>query len=683
MQYRTLLHRTLSGLVALGISAPILAQNPGSPTTIEEIIIWGRSLELLGQADSASQGVVGYNDFSTRPLARVAELVEVVPGMIATQHSGPGKANQYFLRGFNLDHGSDFSTNFDGMPVNWRTHAHAQGYMDLNFIIPEIIERVDFQKGPYFADTGDFSLAGSNSMKTYDSLEDGFTEITVGEADEIRLVAANSFDFAEGVLLYAFEHQQTDGFFDLPQDVNKFNGMVKYTSDIFGVPGRISVMGYDSEWNSTNQVPQRAVDSGLINRFGFIDPDLGGNSYRYSVTSEFQLSDWALNLYASTYYMSLINNPTYVLNDPVNGDEFEQEDKRNLFGGSLRQEQDIELLGVPVRRTLGFEARYDDVNELNLFNTISRRRYGSIREDEAQELSLAAFGELQFNVSDRLRLTAGLRVDYYDFDVTALQLQNSGSDNDSLLQPNLGAAYRVSDNFELYGNYGKGFHSNDVRAAVNRVDPISGDPTDQLDVLVEGEGGEIGFRYDNRQGFNIAIAWFTLDTDSELVFVGDAGTTEPSDPTTRKGVELNSFWEITEEWVFDFSAAKSDGHFEGLPPGEDSIPDAHEEVLSTGLTYVGDNGFTASLRVRHFSDAALTEDESIRKDASTLVNLGMSYAWSNWEIGLDILNLFDREDDDIAYWFESRLPGEPIGVEDIHFHPSDPSSARVLLRYRF
>ena len=679
----SLKRKTLPALISL---ATLVSMQPtwAQQDQIEEVVVWGRSLQLIGTADSASQGVIGYADFSTRPIARVGELVEVVPGMIATQHSGPGKANQYFLRGFNLDHGSDFSTFFDGMPVNMRTHAHAQGYMDLNFIIPEIIERIDFQKGPYFADTGDFSLAGSNSMKTYDVLEEGFSELTLGSRDEIRFVTANSFDFAEGSLLYALEHQQTNGFYDLEQDVRKLNGLLKYTGDFAGVPSRITLSAYDSEWTSTNQVPQRAVNNGLIDRFGFIDPDLGGESYRYSITGNFELAEsWDLNLYASSYYMSLINNPTYLLNDPINGDEFEQEDERRLFGGTLRNEAEIELFGVPVRRTVGSDIRYDNVDELNLFNTLSRRRISTIREDKAEEFSIGAFGELQFLVTDALRATVGVRYDYYDGEVDAFRSQNSGSDDDSLWQPNIGLAYRLNENLEFYGNYGHGFHSNDVRAAVNTVDPVTGDPTESLEMLVEGKGSEIGFRYDTLEGFNLSAAYYTLKMDSELVFVGDAGTTEPGDPSRRDGIEVTSFWEISDQLVFDISGAKSDGHFIGLPSGENAIPDAHDLVYGVGLTYAGGNGWTSSLRVRHFGDAALTEDEVVEKGSSTLLHFGLSYEQDNWEIGLDILNLFDEKDDDIAYWFESQLPGEAAAVEDIHFHPADPRTVRVLMKYKF
>ena len=681
MNYRCGLLAGLITAVTLASTPTIFAQEQGEPE-IEEIHVWGRSLQLLGIADSASQGVVGYDDFSTRPIARVAELVEVIPGMIATQHSGPGKANQYFLRGFNLDHGSDFSTYFDGMPVNWRTHGHAQGYMDLNFIIPELIERLDFQKGPYFADTGDFSLAGSNRMKTYDSLQEGFSELTLGSEDEIRFLTADSFEVGDGILLYALEHQQTNGFFDLDQDVRKYNGILKYTGDIGNIPSRITFSAYNSVWVSTNQVPERAVQSGLIDRFGFIDPDLGGESYRYSLTGTFELSDWDLDLYASSYYMSLINNPTYMLNDSINGDEFEQEDERILLGGSLRNEAETEIFGIPVTRNIGTDLRYDNVSELNLFYTVGRKRISSLREDEAEELSIGAFADLQFSLTDQLRATLGVRFDYYDFEVEALSPGNSGSDNDSLWQPKVSLAYRVNENLELYANYGQGFHSNDARTAVNTIDPATGYPTDSLDALVKGKGNEFGFRYDTLEGFNFSIARFELDLDSELVFVGDAGTTEPSDPSRRSGIELSSFWEIGEPLVFDISVAKSDGHFRGLPPGENAIPDAHDLVAAAGLTYHVPNGWTTSLRVRHFSDATLTKDESVKKDSSTLIHFGVSYEQDSWELGLDVFNLLDREDEDIAYWFESRLPSEAVAVEDIHFHPSNKRAIRVLLKYK-
>ncbi|MGI9251215.1 MAG: TonB-dependent receptor [Pseudohongiellaceae bacterium] len=662
---------------------------------IEEIIVWGRSLKMLGRAQAASEGVVGYGDFSVRPLSRVGELVEVVPGMMATQHSGPGKANQYFLRGINLDHGSDFAIWFEGMPVNLRTHAHAQGYMDLNFIIPEVVEQVNFRKGPHSATIGDFSLAGSGTVKTYDRLEQGFAELAFGSGDDIRFVTADSLPYRDGTLLYALEHHQTNGQFVLDQDVRKYNALLKYSGMVLGVAGRITLSAYDASWASTNQVPRRAVNNGLISRLGHIDPDLGGKSRRHSLTGSFDLNDWQLSLYASSYYMSLINNPTYFLNDPVYGDEFEQEDERLLLGGQLTHQANLELSTIPMRLLSGVEVRYDDVNELNLFNTIGSRRINipgtannagrkaSVREDEAEELSLAAFVELRFNLSERLRGNLGLRMEHYRYRVRALIPENSGSDKDELVLPKLSLAYRIGDALELYAARGRGFHSNDIRVAFTRVDPVTGDPAETRDVLIAGNGSEIGLRYDAAEGFNISLAYFELETGSELVFVGDAGTTEPADPARRHGLELNAFWEINNQLVLDVSAATTDGHFHGLPTGENKIPDAQERVLAAGLSWVGDNGFVASLRLRHFGEAVLTGDGAIRNGDSTLMNLGLSYRFDNWELGVDVLNLFDAEDDDIAYYFASQLKGEARPVDDIHFHPAEPRAVRALLRYRF
>ena len=250
------------------LPAPTALAAKGDGESIDEVVVWGRGLDLLGSADSASHGIVGYSDFSTRPMLRVGELVEVVPGMMATQHSGPGKANQYFLRGMNLDHGSDFSARFDGMPVNMRSHAHATGYLDLNFVIPEIIETVEYRKGPYYADMGDFSAAGGSLFKSYDRLEQSFAEIQAGTENDYRFVGASSLEVGSGDLLYALEYSVRDGPWVLEQDLNKINALLKYTGTYQGADVRISALAYDAEWNSTNQIPLRAVETGTTSRFG-------------------------------------------------------------------------------------------------------------------------------------------------------------------------------------------------------------------------------------------------------------------------------------------------------------------------------------------------------------------------------------------------------------------------------
>jgi len=659
------------------------AINLPAPGPMEEIVVWGRASQLLGVADAASQGIVGYADFSTRPLMRVGELVEVVPGMIATQHSGSGKANQYFLRGMNLDHGSDFAAHFDGMPVNFRTHAHAQGYLDLNFVIPEIVERVEYRKGPHYADSGDFSLAGSASFKTYDRLERGFSELMLGTDQDIRLVGADSHDLTSGTLLYAGELQTRNGPWDLNEDLEKLNGLLKYSGTIGGVESHITATAYTAEWNSTDQIPLRAVESQQLNRFGFVDPDIGGESTRMSLAATLYLGATELVVYGSRYELNLLSNPTYFLGDPINGDEIEQEDRRTVLGAAVRHDWDVIFADRVIIPSVGAELRYDDVDELNLFNTVARERIGSVREDEAQELSIGIFGQVEVLWTERLRTTFGLRGDFYDFDVTAKNPVNSGSDSDSLIQPKLGLAYEIADDMEFYANYGTGFHSNDVRGVTIRVDPVTGDPAVPVDTLVEGEGYELGYRSEAWPGLKFSVAAFSLDLDSELLFIGDAGTTEPSDATRRRGIEMSAFWQANDNLVVDVTAAKTRGRFRNAPPGEDLIPDAHELVVGAGATWVYPGGLTASLRVRHFADAPLSEDGAIRKGDSTLVNLGVSYDFGNFEAGIDVLNVFDADDDDIAFFFESQLLGEPVPVEDIHFHPAESRAVRASLRWRF
>jgi outer membrane receptor protein involved in Fe transport len=421
----------------------------------------------------------------------------------------------------------------------------------------------------------------------------------------------------------------------------------------------------------------------VTSRFGFIDPDLGGKSSRYTVSGGLSWDEFEIDGYISYYDMRLFNNPTYFLNDPVNGDEFEQDDQRMIYGLTANYETQTQWGNMNVIPRLGFELRYDDVNELNLFNTVARQRIGFIRQDEAQELSLSFFGEAQIDVTDQLRATFGLRWDYYDYDIQAFLPANSGTGHDDLLQPKVGLAYSFNDSLEVYANYGIGFHSNDTRGSVISVDPLTMQPASPVDTLVEAEGAELGFRVDAFDGFRLTVAGFWMELESELLFVGDAGTSEPNDATRRIGVEADAFWEVNDWLVLDAAVTKTDGEFKGLPSGQNSIPDAHGFTASAGITIVTDNGWIGSLRMRHFGDAALVEDRSVTKASSTLLNLGISKNFGKYVIGLDVLNLLDSNEDDIDYFFESQLAGEPAPVEDIHFHPSEDRAFKLTLKYNF
>lgn len=670
----------------LSLTQQAYAQAPVPPSArsgeITEIYVWGRGIELLGDADSGSHGIVGNADFSTRPLMRVGELVEVVPGMIATQHSGPGKANQYFLRGMNLDHGSDFSAIFDGMPVNFRSHAHASGYLDLNFMIPEIIERVEFHKGTYYAQNGDFSAAGSARFQTYDRLDANYVEVTVGSFNNRRLVAAGSVDTGEGSVLLAGELMQHDGPWELPADQQKTNLYAKYSGPLAGADARVSFTGYDSSWNSTDQIPLREVLNGNLDIFGYVDPTLGGESSRYSLITTLDYGNTEINGYYSNYRMNLFGNPTYFLNDPINGDQIEQQDERSVWGGYVHRNWDLVWGRRSVTPTIGLDVRYDDIGSVALFNTRNRERLATTRDDVVEELSYSLFGETEILWSDSFRTTVGLRGEFYNWDVTAHQAANSGSGDDSILLPKFAAAWIPVDGLELYFNYGHGFHSNDVRGAEITVDPVTGEPVDQVDALVLAKGSEIGARFEPVDGVNLTLVHFWMDLESELLFVGDAGTSEPNEGTKRRGVEFTAFWELTDNLVFDLNATWNHARFKNLPSFANHVPDAHETTTSAGLTYVHPSGFTGSFRMRHFGDAPLDEAASVYKDGTTLYNLGLSWANERIEVGLDVLNVFDSDGDDIEYFFESQLAHESAPVADYHFHPVESRALRAMFKYK-
>lgn len=653
-------------------------------TTIETIEVYGRELDLLGIAKAASEGTVGYGDFKDRPISRVGELVEVIPGAIATQHSGEGKANQYFLRGFNLDHGTDFSAHVDGVPVNLRTHGHGQGYLDLNFVIPEVVERVDYKKGPYSPENGDFSSAGSARYRLYETLDDPFVEVTAGEFGFLRAVGAGSFDIgADTSILVAVEGGVYDGPWVLDQDLEKINALTKITHRSDGWRTSLNLGIYSTSYVATDQVPRRAVESGLIDRFGFIDDDLGGSTDRFSasLTATHESNSETvtdISAYAVIYDFSLFSNFTYFLEDPTNGDEFEQADERTYFGGAVTQDR---WISDRFSLRYGLEARFDKISEVGLFKTAGRQRLSTVRRDRVDELSLAAWAAGAVELTPTFRASVGLRGDYFHGDVRALSLAaNSGSEDDALLSPSVGLAWQASDRLELYANYGEGFHSNDVRGATTIIDPISGDPADPTPILVKSKGAELGARYQYGP-LTATLAVFSLSLASELVFVGDAGTTEANAGSDRFGVEGSLFWRPVDWLAFDLSAAWTDSEFDGQG-SNDEIPGAVERVIGGGVIAQLDP-WTFSARLRHFGGAPLTEDGSVTAPSTTLVNASASYQWNNIVIGLELLNAFNARDNDISYFFPSQLAGEPAPVDDIHFHPVEPRQLRLNLRYNF
>src|SRR5262245_164493 len=686
--------------VVLGSYAPaaLKAQTPspttqgqpsaGTTQTLEPVVVTGRADDLTGIAESASEGRVGQEQLETRPLLRPGEVLEVVPGVIVTQHSGSGKANQYFLRGFNLDHGTDFSSFVDGVPVNFPTHAHGQGYMDLNWLIPELIDYVTFRKGPYYADVGDFSSVGTAAFHLVKTLPEGFAQIGIGQDDYYRVLVAQTPKIGPGHLLYAFEANFYNGPWDHNEHVRKFNGLLKYTLTSGPSTFSLGFTAYSNNWDATDQIPQRAVDQGLISRLGAIDPSDGGRTSRFSLYSEWSYKgDKSLtqaNAYLVYYRLHLFSNFTFFLDDPVNGDQFEQSDRRVIVGGNVAQTWSTNWLGTSMDHTLGLQVRHDAIPEVALFQTQDRIRLSTTRNDDVHETSVGFYYQNQTQWFPKVRTVLGLREDVFVFDVNSDIAVNSGHRTDSIFSPKLSLIFGPWASTEVYLNGGFGFHSNDARGTTITVDPKTGNFAPRVDPLVRTKGAEIGVRSTWVPGLNSTLAFWYLTLDSELIFVGDAGITEPSRASRRYGVEWTNFYKPLPWLTLDFDLAYSHAEFTEDDPAGNEIPGSIETVIATGARVDLPNGLFGSLRLRYFGPRPLIEDNSVRSKATTLVNLEAGYKYKNFLAQFDILNLFNSKDHDIDYFYASRLPGEPPeGVNDIHFHPVEPRTVRFYLTYKF
>ena len=681
-----------ASLLALTAMAPALAQEPPVPPATasgpsaddpqdqsrDVVVVFGRAEEQIGVAQSASEGVVGYADLSTRPISRAAELVEVIPGMIATEHSSGGKANQYFLRGFNLDHGTDFAGFVDGVPINQRSHPHMSGYLDLNFLMADLVQRVEFKKGVQYAENGDYSSAGSASFVLYDSLPNNYVQLKL-DPDEYALSAAGSWNIGDGTLLVAATHEGGDGPFDLPADLDKNVVYVKYSQPLGDAKLRLGFIGYQNEWTASDQIPLRAVQAGDISRFGAIDPTNGGVSKRYIASAGLDWDGASLLGYVQKSELNLFHNFTY-FTAPVLGDQVEQVEDRLAAGLRARMSRDFDLLGMKATGRIGADTHFDWLDETGLYRTTARVRTSAIASDKVDVMSADVWGDLTLHWTDRLRTTFGLRADYIDGEVEGLVPANAGSDSGVQWSPKFNIAYTLTDDLEIYAGYGLGFHTNNIVGVVQTQDPVTGDPVDPATLFAESKGGEVGLRWEPNDTFNLSAAVFALDFDSELIYLGDSGVSEPSDPTRRRGLEVAAFWNPVDWLAFDASYAYSHSRFKDAPSGLDRVPNTVEGVAAAGVTWLPGDGWEGSLRVRYLGPGPLIEDNSVRAPSTTLVNAGISKTFGQFEIGLDILNLFDAEDYDMVYFYESQLPGEAAPVEDIHFHPVHPQTAVLSLK---
>jgi len=640
------------------------------------IYVYGRGERRIGIAGAASEGGVAGADLEVRPFLRPAEILEATPGLIATQHSGGGKANQFFLRGFNLDHGTDLSVSIDDMPMNFRTHGHGQGYLDVNGLIPETVARVDFRKGPYRADTGDFSFVGSTFITTHDELQP-FATVELGSYGYRRFVAGGSVSLGSGDLLAVGQVKLNDGPWEQPEEFEGYMGLVKYSAPLGDGDFQISLNLYDASWKPTEQLPERLIGTPLCeDRYCALEDTLSGYTKRQVLTANYLSDSWRVTAYAQHYDWSLLSNFTYFLEDPVNGDQLRQYDALWTYGGRIEH---TARFSDALSLRVGAEGRYDDISRVGLDETIGGVKEFTVGAFAVDEQSLGLYGEVEFRPFDRLMLIGGVRQDFYGFETQALEgpLAWSGDVSDDALGLKIGANYEVADGLAVYANYGEGFHSNDARGVTAPTDPAPG--------LVEGDFKEAGFRLERWGLIFTGVYWWST-IESELIYVGDAGAVEPSDPSKRRGYELTAFFKPNNWLAVDAVLTGSRARFVGLPEGENYVPGALESSGELGISAIFPE-FNAAMRVRYLGPHALIEDNSQRGERTLLVNGRVAWTptmLAGFSVHADLLNIFDVAHDDIDYFYETRFPGEPAeGVLGRNSRVVEPRQIRVGLTKRF
>jgi hypothetical protein len=693
----------------------------------EMVVTSGRAKNLLGLTGSASQGEVSQAQFEYRPLARNGELVELIPGTIATQHSGSGKANQYFLRGYNLDHGTDFTTIVDGIPMNMPTNAHGQGYMDLNSLMPELVDKIEYGKGPYYAEIGDFSAAGYAKMSSMKTLAQGFVKYTGGEFGYNRAMGANSTKIGDGNLLYSGEFQFYNGVWAVPENSHKYNGMLRYTLDKENWGMAVNAKAYNNAWTSTNQIPQSAIDSGALGLYGSMNPSDGGNTNRYSLSTNLwnKGDDWKndLNLYAVYYNLNLYSDFTGYLNGPQ-GDQVNQTEARTQIGGNLEHTRYNKLFGFDMDNSFGFNFRHDQIDGLGLNETVNRQYLNTISLNNVDETTAGAFLKNLTHWNEKFRTIAALRGDVISNQVTELangysygnaavvgagatatatsayspsmtansieianpilaaqiNAANSGSSSKAMLSPKFSAIFGPWYDTEYFVNVGEGYHSNDARGTRLQLNPgnsaIGGTSTagdgsqlSRVTPMAWARGGEIGTRTSFIRGLNSTLALWWLQSQQELVFSGDDGTTSVNGMSDRYGLELTNYYKVNDWVTLDFDLAKTSGHFvntpqtnaQGCPTAVGTctgtyIPNLVGMVIASGVQVVAPNGMYGSLRLRHFGDSPLDSNGTYWASSVNILNLGLGYKQKHYKLDFAIFNLLGQETSDIAYAYTTQYP---------------------------
>ncbi|QIE60082.1 TonB-dependent receptor plug domain-containing protein [Rasiella rasia] len=622
-------------------------------------------------------------DLENNPVKNSQEVLRKVPGLIIGQHAGGGKAEQIFLRGFDIDHGTDINLTVDGLPVNMVSHAHGQGYSDLHFLIPETLDKIEFGKGPYYAERGDFTTAGYVAFKTKDKVKNSFISQEIGDFNSFR--TAGVFKLLETATSNAYVASSLnsfDGPYETPQNFNRFNVMGKYNFALQD-DQRVSflVSHFTSKWDASGQIPERAVASGLIGRFGAIDATEGGTTSRtnFLVNHAKKLSETSnleSSAYFSQYNFELFSNFTFFLEDPVNGDQIRQFEARNILGFQTAYTKDTSLFDNDFEYSAGAGVRYDDVNDVQLSRTKNRDQLlERLAFGDVDQINSFAYLKTKYTTGD-FSLSPELRLDYFKFDYVnkLTETYDNKSESKVFASPKFKAVYSPNQQLQLFAKTGIGFHSNDARVVVANEGEA---------ILPAAYGADLGIVYKVNDKLILNSALWALFLDQEFVYVGDVGIVEPSGKTRRTGIDFGARYEAL-NWLYlfgdiNYTYARSTEELEG----EDYIPLAPDLTSTGGVSIDNLGAFSGGLNYRYIKDRPANEDNSIVAAGYFVTDITANYTYKNFVFSLLIENLFDTEWNETQFATESRLFDEAEPVEEIHFTPGTPFFIRGKVTVNF
>ncbi|RZK23285.1 MAG: TonB-dependent receptor [Hymenobacter sp.] len=626
---------------------------------------------------------ISHIDQTLRPLNSAQDLLRLVPGLFIAQHAGGGKAEQIFVRGFDADHGTDFAVSIDGLPVNMVSHAHGQGYADFHFVIPETVEQLKVYKGPYTARFGDFATAGAGEFSTKTSLDRSQVKLEAGRFDTRRALVLLDLLGTHHLLskqpesaYVAAEYNFTNSYFDNSQHFKRFNGLAKYTGQLTNRTS-LTLLGshFTSNWDASGQVPDRAVAEGLISRFGSLDPSEGGSTNRTNASAILTTAlphDAVLRqqVYYARYNFSLFSNFTFFKNNPVNGDEINQTDHRNLYGYSGTYDRDDRLGRRNLHTVVGLGTRID-ASDLGLRHAAQRRILDTLSVGRLYEQNIHAYLDETLALTDRLTVNAALRADVFIFqfrgqkaDSAASFVPLTGRVTRGRVSPKLNLYYQLSPAVQLFVRSGFGFHSNDARGVVQG--------TGSFNALPRALGAEVGSTFKPVPSLVVNAALWALHLQDELVYSGDEGTTESAGPTRRYGLDVSARYQLTSRLFLDADANYSHGRLVDAPAGENYIPLAPTFTSIGGLTLKNPNGLSASLRYRHIDSRPAQEDNAIRARGYFLFDAVASYTRPRFQLGATAENLLNAQWNEAQFATDSRLRGEIASVNELNFTPGTP-----------